>query len=75
MIVNYMFLSYNLFEVIKMDTISEHLTRWRLLKISEFATSIQNAFGGDPDVENYCREIWDATAALNCIVDNLCTKI
>lgn len=53
--------------------IDYQLTRWRLLKISEFATSIENVLGGDPAAENYCREIWDAVAALNVIVDNLCT--
>ncbi len=73
MIVNYMFLSYNLFEVIKMDT-DYQLTRWRLLKISEFATSIQDVLRNDSEAENYCREIWDGAAALNCIVDNLCTN-
>lgn len=56
-----------------MNTEHYQLTRWRLLKISEFATSIQDALGGDPEAENYCREIWDSVAALHSIVDKLCT--
>ena len=57
-----------------MDKENYQLTRWRLLKISEFATSVQETFGNDPEAENYCREIWDAAAALQCIVDKLCTN-
>ena len=57
-----------------MDTENYQLIRWRLLKISEFATSIQDVFRDDPEAENYCREIWDAAAALQCIVDKLCTN-
>ena len=56
-----------------MDTENYQLIRWRLLKISEFATSIQDALDGDSEAENYCREIWDAAAALHSIVDKLCT--
>lgn len=65
-------MSYNFLEVIKMDT-DYQLTRWRLLKISEFATSIQDALVGDPEAENYCREIWDSCAGLQAIVDKLST--
>ena len=60
-------------EVVIMDTENYQLTRYRLLKISEFATSIQDALDGDSAAENYCREIWDAAAALQCIVDKLYT--
>jgi hypothetical protein len=58
-----------------MDSENYMITRFRLLKISEYCTGVQDVLGGDPAAENYCREIWDACAALNCIVDKLCTKI
>ena len=58
-----------------MDSENYMITRFRLLKISEYCNGVQDTLGGDPAAENYCREIWDATAALNCIVDNLCTRI
>ena len=56
-----------------MDSDNYMITRFRLLKISEYCTGVQNVLGNDPAAENFCREIWDATAALNAIVDNLCT--
>ncbi len=56
-----------------MDSENYMITRFRLLKISEYCAGVQETLGGDPAAENYCREIWDATAALNAIVDKLCT--
>lgn len=59
--------------MLNVDTENYQLTRYRLIKISDYAASVQETLGTDPAAENYCREIWDAVAALNVIVDNLCT--
>ncbi len=56
-----------------MDSENYMLTRFRLLKISEYCEGVHDVLGDDPAAENYCREIWDAAAALNVIVDKLCT--
>ena len=56
-----------------MDFENYMITRFRLLKISDYCAGVQETLGGDPAAENYCREIWDACAALQAIVDNLCT--
>ena len=56
-----------------MDTENYQLTRYRLIKISDYAASVQETLGTDPAAENYCREIWDAAAALQAIIDKLCT--
>ena len=66
-------MSYNIFEVINVDKENWQITIFRLLKISDYGAGVQDAIGGDPEAENYCREIWDACAGLQAIVDKLST--
>ena len=61
------------FEVINVDKANWQNTVFRLIKIGEYTAGVQDAFSGDPEAENYCREIWDALAALQAIVDKLST--
>ena len=58
-----------------MDKANWQITIFRLLKISEYATAVQDAHNGDEVAENYCREIWDACAALQAHVDKLYTCV
>ena len=56
-----------------MDKANWQNTVFRLIRIGEYTAGVQDALNGDPEAENYCREIWDACAGLQAIVDKLST--
>ena len=61
------------FEVINVDKANWQNTVFGLIRIGDYTAVVQDALDGDPEADNYCRDIWDACESLKAIVDKLST--